>query len=96
MEPTKQSLFLMTAEPGTTCNKLASNIDLFLTFAEITGAPLPSRKIDGVSLLSLMEGKPGANPRESFVYYYNKNDLKAVTDGVFKLQTKNERSWAMI
>ena len=71
--------------PGTTCNRLASNIDLFPTFAEISGAPLPERKIDGVSLLALMRGEEGANPRESFVYYYNKNDLEAVTDGMFKL-----------
>ena len=72
-------------KPGTICNKLASNIDLFPTFAEITGAPLPERKIDGISILSLIEGKDGANPRESFAYYYNKNDLEAVTDGEFKL-----------
>lgn len=72
-------------EPGTTCNKLASNIDLFPTLAEISGASLPTRKIDGVSLLSLIEGKKEANPREAFVYYYNKNDLEAVTDGMFKL-----------
>lgn len=70
---------------GTICNRLASNIDLFPTFAEIADAPLPDRKIDGVSILSLIEGKAGANPRESFVYYYNKNDLEAVTDGDFKL-----------
>lgn len=72
-------------KPGTVCNKLASNIDLFPTFAEITGAALPQRKIDGVSILSLIEGEEGANPRKSFVYYYNKNDLEAVTDGDFKL-----------
>lgn len=72
-------------QPGTICNKLASNIDLFPTFAEISGAALPGRKIDGVSILSLIEGREGANPRESFVYYYNKNDLEAVTDGEFKL-----------
>ena len=72
-------------KPGTICNKLASNIDLFPTFAEISGAALPGRKIDGVSILSLIEGREGANPRESFVYYYNKNDLEAVTDGEFKL-----------
>lgn len=72
-------------QPGTICNKLASNIDLFPTFAEIAGAPLPQRKIDGVSILSLIEGKSKANPRTSFVYYYNKNDLEAVTDGEFKL-----------
>ena len=72
-------------QAGTICNKLASNIDLFPTFAEIAGAALPEHKIDGVSILSLIEGKEGANPRKSFVYYYNKNDLEAVTDGEFKL-----------
>ena len=70
---------------GTTCNKLASNIDFLPTFAEIAGAPLPKNKIDGVSVLPLIKGEDGANPRESFVYYYNKNDLEAVTDGMFKL-----------
>lgn len=74
-----------TVQPGTTCNKLASNIDLLPTLAEISGAPLPQHKIDGVSLLPLIKGKKDANPRESFVYYYNKNDLEAVTDGMFKL-----------
>ncbi len=71
--------------PGSICNKLASNIDLFPTLAEIAGAPLPVRKIDGVSILSLVEGRKNADPRTSFVYYYNKNDLEAVTDGEFKL-----------
>jgi arylsulfatase len=74
-----------TIEAGSTCNKLSSNIDLFPTLAEIGGAPLPSRKIDGVSLTPLLKGEKDANPRESFVYYYNKNDLEAVTDGRFKL-----------
>lgn len=72
-------------EPGTTCNKLSSNIDLFPTFAEITGAPLPERKIDGVSLLPVIEGNKDANPRETFAYYFNKNDLEAITDGMYKL-----------
>jgi arylsulfatase len=72
-------------EPGTTCHKLASNIDLFPTVAELSGSPLPSRKIDGVSLTPLFSGAEGANPRESFVYYFNRNDLEAVTDGTFKL-----------
>lgn len=71
--------------PGTTCNNLASNIDLFPTIADISGAPLPKHKIDGVSLLPLIREEEGANPRSSFVYYYNENDLEAVTDGRFKL-----------
>lgn len=70
---------------GSICNKLTSNIDLFPTIAEITGTPLPKKKIDGVSILSLINGDEEANPRESFVYYFNKNDLEAVTDGEFKL-----------
>jgi arylsulfatase len=71
--------------PGSTCNKLASNIDIFPTLAELSNAPLPQRKIDGVSIVSLIKGEKDANPRKSFVYYYNKNDLEAVTDGMFKL-----------
>lgn len=74
-----------TVQPGTTCNKLASNIDLLPTLAAISGAPLPQRKIDGVSLLPFIQGEKDANPRESFVYYFHKNDLEAVTDGQFKL-----------
>lgn len=70
---------------GSICNKLASNIDLFPTFAEISGAPLPENKIDGISILPLILGDKNANPRKSFVYYLNKNDLEAVTDGSFKL-----------
>lgn len=72
-------------EPGSVCNRLASNVDLFPTLAEVSGAPLPARKIDGVSLLPLIRGEKGADPRRSFAYYYHKNDLEAVTDGRFKL-----------
>lgn len=72
-------------KPGTTCNNLVSNIDLFPTFAELSEAPLPERKIDGVSILPLLKGEKDANPRKSFVYYFKKNDLEAVTDGMFKL-----------
>lgn len=72
-------------QPGTTCNTLASSIDLLPTFAEIAGAPLPKRKIDGVSIMSLVRGEEGARPREYFVYYFDRNDLEAVTDGMYKL-----------
>lgn len=72
-------------QPGSVSNKLASNIDLLPTFAEISGAKLSNNKVDGVSLLPLIKGDKDAKPRESFVYYLNKNDLEAVTDGEFKL-----------
>ncbi len=69
---------------GTVCNKLSSNIDLFPTMAEISGANLPNHKIDGVSLLPLIKGED-VNPRTSFLYYLNNNDLEAVSDGEYKL-----------
>lgn len=70
---------------GTICHNLTSAIDLLPTFAKIVTAPLPTHIIDGVSLLPLLRGEEGANPRQSFCYYYRKNDLEAVSDGDFKL-----------
>jgi arylsulfatase len=67
------------------CNKLSSTLDLLPTFAHIAGAPLPPHKIDGVNIISLLKHDPAANPRDSFCYYYRKNNLEAVTDGNFKL-----------
>ena len=72
-------------QPGSVFNKLASNIDIFPTVAELTGSPLPDHKIDGVSLVPVINGEKDAEPRTWFVYYYNRNDLEAVTDGRFKL-----------
>jgi arylsulfatase len=76
-------------KPGTICNRMVSSIDLFPTFAEMAGAPLPSRKIDGISFLSLIKGGD-APTRQYFAYYYNKNDLEAITDGTFKLVFPHE------
>ncbi len=70
---------------GGICERLASNIDLLPTFAEASGAALPKKKIDGVSLMPLMKD-PDAQPvREALCFYYQFNDLEAVTDGRFKL-----------
>nr|MCU0363270.1 sulfatase-like hydrolase/transferase [Bacteroidales bacterium] len=70
---------------GSICNKLASSIDLLPTIAEITGAALPSRKIDGVSLLPLLGGDNSATPRREFYYYYQQNTLEAVQRDYWKL-----------
>ena len=74
-----------TIQGGSICNNLVSGIDVLPTFAAIAGAPLPEHTIDGVDLTSLLLRTPGANPRQSFYYYYRQNDLEAVTDGDFKL-----------
>lgn len=73
-------------QAGSVCDRLATNIDLFPTMAEISQAPLPEHKLDGVSLVPLLKGEKDANPRTEFAYYYNGNDLEAVTDGCFKLR----------
>ncbi|HPT30500.1 MAG TPA: sulfatase-like hydrolase/transferase, partial [Prolixibacteraceae bacterium] len=70
---------------GITCSRLVCGLDILPTIAEVTGAPLPEKKIDGVSILPLMKGDPDANPRKAFWYYYRKNNLEAVTNGDWKL-----------
>lgn len=74
-----------TIQAGTICSNIASTIDLLPTFASITGAELPSKKIDGVNILSLLEGDFAANPRNTFLYYYRENNLEAVREGNWKL-----------
>lgn len=70
---------------GKICNNIASTIDLLPTFCTITGSALPSKKINGVNILSLLEGNFDANPRDVFYYYYRKNSLENVRKGQWKL-----------
>src|SRR5512140_2909899 len=70
---------------GTICNQLASSIDILPTLAMITGAKLPDKKIDGVSILSLMRDEKPAAPRHEFYYYYEQNSLEAVQRDFWKL-----------
>jgi len=55
---------------GEICNKLVCAMDILPTIAEITGASLPEKKIDGVSILSLLLGDKTVTPRHEFFYYY--------------------------
>ena len=43
------------------------------------------KKIDGVNILSLIEGNFEANPRNVFYYFYRKNSLENVRKGQWKL-----------
>jgi arylsulfatase A-like enzyme len=71
--------------PGTVNNQLLSGIDILPTLAEIAGAPLPAKKIDGISILPLIMGDNTVSPRKSFWYYYRQNNLEAVREGNWKL-----------
>lgn len=74
---------------GTVTSHLASTIDLLPTIAAITGADLPTRPIDGVSLLPLLEGDTTSNPRNQFFFYYGA-ELRAVREGKWKRVFEHE------
>lgn len=71
------------------CDRIASTIDVLPTIAAITGAPLPSRRIDGVNILPLLRGEPGANPRDVFWLYYGQT-LTGIRQGPWKLQLPHD------
>lgn len=70
---------------GGITNSIASGIDILPTLAEIANAPLPENIIDGISLLPILKGDLEARPRETFYYYYRRNNLQAVRHGDWKL-----------
>lgn len=70
---------------GTVCSKLGATIDLLPTIAEICGIAKPAEKIDGVSILPLLLNDASANPRDEFVYYYQRNSLEAIRKANWKL-----------
>lgn len=72
-------------QPGTVNNSLISGIDVLPTIANIAGAPLPERRIDGVNLFPLLKGETTEPLRKNFYYYYRRNSLEAVQDGKWKL-----------
>ena len=69
---------------GSTAGNLATTMDLLPSIAAACGARLPSRTIDGVNILSMLSGDPGAAPREDLYYYYD-GELQAVRSGPWKL-----------
>jgi len=61
-------------------------IDLLPTIAQVTGAELPPRRIDGLNVLPLLQGAEGAeNPHDAYYVYYRKNELQAIISGRWKL-----------
>ncbi len=71
---------------GTTCDELASTIDLLPTVAALIGGRLPDHKIDGQDIRSLMFAEANAlSPHEAFYCYYNGGQLQAVRDRQYKL-----------
>ena len=54
---------------GQITSNISSTMDIFPTIAQIIGKKI-NNKIDGISLLPLLEGISGASPRDEIFYYY--------------------------
>lgn len=79
---------------GSTCEKMASTIDVLPTIAAICSAPMPEKPIDGVNILPLLEGDQDANPRNVFFFYYT-GELRGVRQGRWKrVYSHKTRSYA--
>ncbi|HET7898491.1 MAG TPA: sulfatase-like hydrolase/transferase, partial [Flavisolibacter sp.] len=74
---------------GTVCNNIVASMDLLPTLVNICGARQPQKKIDGVDILPLLKQTPGANPRDEFVYYYDRCSLKGIRKGQWVLTFPN-------
>lgn len=71
---------------GTTCEELATTMDLLPTFAALAGAAPPEEDpIDGHDISSLLHGVgEQKTPYEAF-FYYHQNQLQAVRSGPWKM-----------
>lgn len=76
---------------GTTCDKIASTLDILPTFAALAGADPPGdRVIDGEDIRHLFHGDfAHADPDKAF-FYYLRVHLQAVRQGKWKLHLPRE------
>lgn len=74
---------------GRTCDEIVSTLDVLPTVTALAGAPLPSRRIDGVDMRPLLFGEAGARGRETF-WFYSGDELHAVRSGDWKLHLPHE------
>lgn len=71
---------------GTTCEKLASTLDVLPTLASLAGAKAPDdRVIDGEDISHLFHGDFSAADPDKAFYYYLRVHLQAVRQGRWKL-----------
>jgi arylsulfatase A len=68
--------------PGRECHETAICFDLFPTFMELAGAPMPEGKLDGISLLPVLTGS-GALGERTLFWGFGKQ--RAVRRGKWKL-----------
>ncbi len=78
-------------EPGSLCDEVVINYDLFSTFLEIGKAKAPKSQIaDGLSLIPLITGEVESLPREAVYWHFpsnmwTRNPIGAIRKGNYKL-----------
>ena len=71
---------------GSTCDEIATTMDLLPTFARLAGAAVPDERIiDGRDVWPLLSGRPDARSPHAAFYYYYLDQLQAVRAGRWKL-----------
>ncbi|HIA94785.1 MAG TPA: hypothetical protein EYO16_05860, partial [Candidatus Marinimicrobia bacterium] len=76
-------------KPNQVISNIAGTIDILPTISEIVGEKEIKDKIDGVSIMPILDGVPGVNPRNELFYYYGEK-LFAVRKGNWKLVFPHE------
>lgn len=72
-------------KPGTVCDEPVMAIDVLPTLAELVKGRSPSLKIDGRSILPLIDDEPGARTPHEALFFYAGTELQAVRSGKWKL-----------
>jgi arylsulfatase A-like enzyme len=73
-----------TIPAGSVCKTPAMTIDILPTVAKLIDAKLPKHKIDGKSIVKLINGTSNESPQEAYYFYYSKQ-LQAIRMGKWKL-----------
>ena len=66
-----------------------STMDLYVSFAKLIGATLPTHRLDGIDVRPLLFGERGAKGREEFLFYSG-DELHAVRQGDWKLHLAHD------
>lgn len=80
-----------TIPANSTCDEIATTMDLLPTFAIMAGGKVPKdRVIDGKNIAPLLLGRANVkSPHQAFLYYKG-NNLQAVRSGKWKLHTSGK------
>jgi arylsulfatase A len=63
---------------GSVCTEVAASIDVLPTFAQLAGAGLPERKIDGKNIWDLMSGKAEAkSPHDTYCLLHGPGTVRS-------------------